>query len=160
MSKTFDASTLLPAWPGTEDLRALDDRTHFGGHPISEATATATHWVSTNPAGALVLRARDERGLELGLIFMGLRAEAFELGLEGEIAASRQLLEGRAGEHMAVSDEPFDRLRVEGYWRRNTLIDATGRRNRRREMVVARWSREGAAGRTAPAACGWVPRPA
>lgn len=159
MTKAFDAASLLPALPEAEDLRARDDRAHFEGHAIRVATVTATHWVSASPAGGLVLRARDERGVELGLVFLGLRAEAFELGLEGEIAASRRRSEGRGGPGV-VSDEPFGRLRVEGYWRHNTLIDASGRRNGRREMVVARWARLAEAGRASPAACGWAPRPA
>ena len=159
MSRAFDVANLLPPSPRADDLREIDDRAHFRGRAIHEASVTATHWVSANPAGGLVLRARDERGVELGLVFLGLRADAFELGLEGEIAASRRRLERRRSDGFAASDEPFARLRVEGCWRRNTVIEASGRRNGRWEMVVARWARAPAAG-MAPAACGWLPRPA
>jgi hypothetical protein len=152
----FDATTLLPDLPAAADLRAEDDREHFGARPIAAAMVTATHWVTSNAAGELVLRARDGRGVELGLVFVGLRAEAFELGLEGEIAAAFERLERRPGA-CVVSDEPFARLRVEGFWRHNTLVDGSGRRNGRREMVVARWSRLAGAGTPAAAACGWMP---
>ena len=158
MTRAFDVTSLLPVLPAAMDLRGLDDHAHFAGRTIREAVVTATHWVSANPAGDLVLRARDERGVELGLVFAGLRAEAFELGLESEIAASRRRLEARRGGGFVASDEPFGRLRVQGCWRRNTLVEASGRRNERREMVVARWTRAAGTGAVAPAACGWVPR--